>query len=47
LSRATPRSRAAGPPPAERQVESPLPRRRKIAAANGKAVGGKIAEPAV
>jgi UDPglucose 6-dehydrogenase len=47
MKRANFRYLAVGRPMAERQVESPLPRRRKIAAANGKAVGGKIAEPAV
>jgi UDPglucose 6-dehydrogenase len=47
MKRANFRYLAVGRPTAERQVESPLPRRRKIAAANGKAVGGKIAEPAV
>src|ERR1700722_12958384 len=47
MKRANFRYLAVGRPTAERQVESPLPRRRKIAAANGKAVGGKVAEPAV
>jgi UDPglucose 6-dehydrogenase len=47
MKRANFRYLAVGRPAAERQVESPLPRRRKIAAANGKAVGGKVAEPAV
>jgi hypothetical protein len=46
MKRANFRYLAVGRPGAERQVESPLPRRRKTAA-NGKAVAGKLAEPAV
>jgi UDPglucose 6-dehydrogenase len=47
MKRANFRYLAVGRPAAERHLESPLPRRRKIASANGKAVGGKVAEPAV
>jgi len=46
MKRANFRYLAVGRPTAERQLESPLPRRRK-AAANGKQVGGKAPELAV
>jgi UDPglucose 6-dehydrogenase len=41
MKRANFRYLAVGRPTAERQVESPLPRRRKVAA-NGRADGGKV-----
>ena len=47
MKRANFRYLAVGRPTAERQLESPLPRRRKAAATNGKQVGGKVSELAV
>ena len=47
MKRANFRYLAVGRPTAERQLESPLPRRRKAAATNGKQVGGKVPELAV
>ena len=47
MKRANFRYLAVGRPTAERHLESPLPRRRKAAATNGKQVGGKVSELAV
>ncbi|MGO9400948.1 MAG: UDP binding domain-containing protein, partial [Xanthobacteraceae bacterium] len=47
MKRANFRYFAVGRPTAERHVESPLPRRRKAAAMNGKSVGNKVPELAV
>jgi UDPglucose 6-dehydrogenase len=47
MKRANFRYLAVGRPSAERQLESPLPRRRKAAATNGKRVGGNVPELAV
>jgi UDPglucose 6-dehydrogenase len=47
MKRANFRYLAVGRPTAERQLESPLPRRRKAAATNGKRVGGNVPELAV